>query len=243
MNSCAVCGTNDVQEFARQKSFVWIRCNNCNYAFIDKIYDPEDEIDVLSNDRGAAYLEFYGEKFRKKMRRARRRAKLIKKIAPGNTVLDVGCNLGFMVEACRELGMNSTGIEVSSLVVDQAKKYFPESEFICGFLEEHKFNGKKFDAIYSSEVIEHVTNVNEFMEHISKRLNSGGIVYLTTPELRKYKDKSKENGWRDLHAPNHRQYFSKGNMTLFLEKHGFKSIKFLKNWNFKTGIKVIAVKE
>ncbi|OUR78488.1 hypothetical protein A9Q83_07615 [Alphaproteobacteria bacterium 46_93_T64] len=243
MTTCAVCNTEKTIDLVQQNNFFWQKCEECNYAFLLPDYKVEDDLDVLSTDRGNAYIDFYGKKFKSKMKRARKRATSIKKHAKGKQVLDVGCNLGYFVEACRELNMQALGVEVSQPVVDQAKQYFPKSEFICDFLENIDFEDRRFDVVYTSEVIEHVPDVNGFMSCIAKNMNKGGVLYLTTPELKRYKSNSETDGWENLHAPNHRQYFSKDNMVSFLEKHGFENIKFVRNWNFKTGIKLLAFKK
>ncbi|MEH6476764.1 MAG: class I SAM-dependent methyltransferase [Sneathiella sp.] len=243
MTTCALCNSGKIEDLTQQKSFSWQKCEDCSYAFILPDFDVEDGLDVLSVDRGNAYIDFYGKKFKSKMRRARKRAAFLKKQTEGKQVLDVGCNLGYFVEACRELDMQAVGVEVSESVVEQAKEYFPKSDFICDFLENIDFEDQRFDVVYTSEVLEHVPDVNAFMSSIATNMNNGGVLYLTTPELKGYQNNSKTGGWNNLHAPNHRQYFSKDNIVKFLKKHGFENIRLLRNWNLKPGIKLIAFKK
>jgi hypothetical protein len=80
------------------------------------------------------------------------------------------------------------------------------------------------------------------MKNISSKLVSGGILYLTTPDIKGFIPKHTDGEWKKLLAPNHRLYFSNVNMRVFLEKHGFKDVKFKINWNFKPGIKLSAIK-
>lgn len=238
---CSVCYSKEIHPLVQQDQYYWQICKGCGFAFISNL-SPEDEVNYGSDERGSTYIGFYGNKYKSKMRRAHKRARHIKKLMNGPRILDVGCNLGYFVEACRLLGLDSTGTEVNPVVVKQAGIMFPESRFECGVLSEINIGNEKFDAIHTSEVIEHVIDINDFMSGISERLVSGGVLYLTTPELKKFKSKQPDKEWNNLKAPNHRQYFSRNNITIFLEKHGYRDIKFERNWNFKPGIKLTARK-
>lgn len=239
---CPICDSKVIKNLTRQKQYLWQVCDYCNFVFLDINLPNEDINDVESSEQGDAYIKIYGNKYKAKMRRSMRRARTIKRLMKGLRILDIGCNLGYFVEACRVLGLESIGLEVNPIVVKQAKSMFPLCHFTCGFLGDTDIGKEKFDAIYTSEVIEHVEDVNDFMKNISSKLVSGGILYLTTPDIKGFIPKHTDGEWKKLHAPNHRLYFSKVNMRVFLEKHGFKDVKFKINWNFKPGIKLSAIK-
>lgn len=239
---CPICGSKEIKCLTRQKQYHWQICSSCDFAFINSSLPQEDIIDVESSELGDAYIKGYGNKYKTKMRRSQKRARTIKRLMKGPRILDVGCNLGYFVEACRSLGLESIGLEVNPVVVKKARSMFPKCHFACGFLRDTDVGKEKFDAIYTSETIEHVVDINDFMKDISSKLTPGGILYLTTPELKGFIPKHTDGEWKDLNAPNHRLCFSNANMRVFLEKHGFKDTKFRRNWNFKPGIKLTARK-
>lgn len=99
--TCPVCGHKHTDHLTRQKNYEWHICPECDFAFIDQNLPPDETFDVESAERGESYIEFYGKKQRAKMRRAEKRARSLAGLMTGKLVLDVGCNLGYFVEACR----------------------------------------------------------------------------------------------------------------------------------------------
>ncbi|MDG1129740.1 MAG: methyltransferase domain-containing protein [Paracoccaceae bacterium] len=97
------------------------------------------------------------------------------------SLLDIGCGFGFVPHFWKEMiGGEAIGLEMSSygrvgaekLGVNIVPKYYSEA---------HELHGKKFDYVYSSEVIEHVENPEAFINEISQALEDDGVLVLTTP--------------------------------------------------------------
>jgi len=78
------------------------------------------------------------------------------------TFLDVGCNIGTAVEAARLEGMEGCGVEIDYESIQMAKSYFPENEFEVISVQDFSKTGRKFDVIYSTEVVEHVNDPHAF---------------------------------------------------------------------------------
>jgi len=102
-------------------------------------------------------------------------------------ILDVGCGGGILTEALARLEGNVTGIDPSKELISIANdhstilknkniKYFNES------IEEHvHLNGESYDAIVTSEVLEHVSNKHSFLTSCVECLKPGGSLFITTP--------------------------------------------------------------
>ncbi|XP_060836943.1 ubiquinone biosynthesis O-methyltransferase, mitochondrial [Rhopalosiphum padi] len=102
-------------------------------------------------------------------------------------ILDVGCGGGVLTEALARLGGNVTGIDPSKELITIANdhsvilrnkniKYFNES------VEEHVLsNTESYDAIVTSEVLEHVSNKYGFLINCIDCLKPGGSLFITTP--------------------------------------------------------------
>jgi len=97
------------------------------------------------------------------------------------SILDIGCGFGFIPHFWKEMiGGEAIGLEMSrygrvgaeKLGVNIVPKYYSEA---------NELHGKKFDYVYSSEVIEHVENPEAFINEISQALSNDGILVLTTP--------------------------------------------------------------
>ena len=147
-----------------------------------------------------------------------------------------------MVEAAREVGFFSTGIELDSTSVTYARQCFPQNHFHHGTIED--FVGtepdQRFDIIYCSEVIEHVSDANSFTESLSKALVSGGYLYLTTPNIRHWRRPRNLHSWDGYCPPSHCLYFDSKTINKLLNKHQLKVV--MRYLALKPGIKVLAQK-
>lgn len=96
-------------------------------------------------------------------------------------LLDIGCGFGFVPHFWESMGYGkAVGLEMSSygvvgaekLGVNIVPKYYSEAS---------ELYGRKFDYVFSSEVIEHVENPEAFVREISEALSDDGILIMTTP--------------------------------------------------------------
>ena len=98
-------------------------------------------------------------------------------------ILDVGCGGGLLSEPMCRLGGEVVGIDASSNNINvaelHAKKNNLNIKYLCTSPEN--LNTKdKFDVILNMEIIEHVEDVNFFLESCSKLLKKNGIMFVAT---------------------------------------------------------------
>jgi 2-polyprenyl-6-hydroxyphenyl methylase / 3-demethylubiquinone-9 3-methyltransferase len=98
-------------------------------------------------------------------------------------ILDVGCGGGLLSEPMCRLGADVTGIDASSKNITIAKLHAKKSNlkinYICASPETIK-SKKKFDVILNMEIIEHVNDIEFFLNSCSKLLNKDGIMFVAT---------------------------------------------------------------
>lgn len=98
------------------------------------------------------------------------------------TLLDIGCGGGLLCEPFARLGAQVTGIDASKNNIEVAKVHAQKTNLQIQYLNKlpEEIKNKKFDVILCMEVIEHVDNVNFFIESCSKLLNKNGIIFFAT---------------------------------------------------------------
>ena len=101
----------------------------------------------------------------------------------GINILDIGCGGGLLSEPMNKLGASVTGIDASKTNISIAKIHSKKNKlkinYICASPENLKIN-KKFDIILNMEIVEHVEDVNYFINKSSQFLKKNGLMYVAT---------------------------------------------------------------
>jgi len=98
-------------------------------------------------------------------------------------ILDIGCGGGLLCEPLNKLGANMTGIDASKNNIEVAKLHSKEMNLNIKYIRcsPENLNFKnEFDVILNMEVVEHVTNVNLFIQSCSKLIKKNGIMFVAT---------------------------------------------------------------
>ena len=101
----------------------------------------------------------------------------------GISILDVGCGGGLLSEPMARMGASVTGIDASDKNIKIAKLHSKVNKlnisYLCTSPEKLKIK-KKFDVILNMEIIEHVEDVDFFLDSCSKLLKRNGIMFVAT---------------------------------------------------------------
>jgi SAM-dependent methyltransferase len=109
-------------------------------------------------DYSSAYNDFWSRKDRAGSESYEDRDHLVELIISTvgyGRVLDVGCGEGKLVRALVERGVDAYGIDVSSVAIERANQYCPD-RFQCASVIDLPFRDKDFDAIISTDCLEHI---------------------------------------------------------------------------------------
>lgn len=195
------------------------RCGRCGLVSVERI----PSADALAGFYTAYYASrSYSTKAASKLRRARRRIAGLKAAAPGNRFLDIGCNLGFAVEAARDLGLQATGIEIDPDAVARARVRVENATFHIADAEAFAAAGKgPFDILYCTEVIEHVRDPDAFAAALARLAAPGAVLFLTTPDGGHWRVPRDFTRWPEVKPPEHLRWFTREALRRLFDRHGF----------------------
>lgn len=212
---CPICGNS--KTFYLDK--FW-RCPRCLYQFAD----PQDKSFTKSyyqEDIGLLVQNVLEEKdkkvhLRKYATLAMKNIALLKK---GLRICDIGCGTGVFLLKLKENGHNVYGYDINKAQTEFARKtnklhHIRDAQSLKGYCQKMKIKKGFFDVVTCFEVIEHVLDLNEFVEEIYTYLKPGGVLIVSTPNNERIQIHEK---WD--YPPIHVSRFKKKNMELLLMKH------------------------
>jgi SAM-dependent methyltransferase len=98
---------------------------------------------------------------------------------PSPRILDLGCGTGWLTAILGQFGP-TTGVDLSPLAIEQAKKRFPELEFLAGSLFDVPLPRGAFDIVVTCQVVEHVEDQRRFVDLLADLLRPDGHLLLVT---------------------------------------------------------------
>jgi ubiquinone/menaquinone biosynthesis C-methylase UbiE len=94
------------------------------------------------------------------------------------TILEIGCGIGIDLVRFAQGGADATGVDLSKIAIDLAKKNF-EYHQVNGKLlvmngEALKFSDESFDVVYAHGVLQYTANPNKMIREAHRVLKNGG---------------------------------------------------------------------
>ena len=137
-----------------------------------------------------------------------------------------------MVQFFYEKGYQVEGTDISAVVIDKNTKNYPHLNFKLTASENpFPYPDNSFDAIFSSEVIEHVYDVNFVFSEFNRILRPNGRLLLTTPYHGLIKNLVIALFYFDNHySPTweHIRFFTKNSLNRVCRAYGFTPLKWSK---------------
>jgi 2-polyprenyl-3-methyl-5-hydroxy-6-metoxy-1,4-benzoquinol methylase len=161
--------------------------------------------------------------------------RLLRGLPPGASVLDAGCGNGYLSGYLLESGFSVGGIDLSAAAIKTCQGSHPSGTFQVGSVcdpDLPRILGRTFDAIVSTEVIEHLYSPETFLKNCHALLCPGGILVLSTPYHGYLKNLvlALFNRWESHLQPNHEgghiKFWSRRKLTDFLASQGFQVTGF-----------------
>lgn len=109
---------------------------------------------------------------------------LKRRLPASSCVLDLGCGCGVPVSQVLATDHRVTGVDISPVQVDRARRLVPEADFMCADMCEVEFPDASFDAVVCLYAIIHVP-VDEqpsLIGRIARWLAPGGLFLVTAGE-------------------------------------------------------------
>ena len=217
---CPICESSQTTFFAEKGGYSLSKCPTCTFIFVDPL-PPADVLADQYTTGGGHISEFHYPKAKVRFRRAMVRAARLAPKLWGRDVIDIGCGRGFNVEAMRRFGARAAGLDISPQRIAYAARRFPKNRFYCEGYEHLLDRELQFDFVYTSQLLEHLPDVNEFADVLWRITRPRALVYVKTPDRNHWRVPNDVTSADIPSPPRRKQYFNKESLRALLEKHGF----------------------
>ena len=110
----------------------------------------------------------------------------VRQFVAGKIVLDVGCGSGYGCSILAEKAQQVYGIDQSSDAIEYCSKNFASSNISFIQMDGNEINlQQKFDITTTFQAIEHIENLDLFIQQLVAVTKPGGFIYISTPNVKK----------------------------------------------------------
>jgi 2-polyprenyl-6-hydroxyphenyl methylase/3-demethylubiquinone-9 3-methyltransferase len=102
----------------------------------------------------------------------------------GLRILDIGCGGGILAEPLARLGAQVVGADPSSTNIEAAKLHAARAgltiDYRCTYAEALADAGERFDVVLAMEVVEHVADLDLFVQRCVEMVKPAGLMFVAT---------------------------------------------------------------
>ena len=132
-------------------------------------------------------------------------------LAGVGTVLEIGCGEGAFLDQCRARGLRAEGCELNAAAAAAARRR--GHDVLVATAGEIADGGKRWDAVCSFQVLEHVADAGGFLRDLARLVKPGGLVVLAVPNRESFVRHANERLEIALDLPPH--HMSRWNAAAF----------------------------
>lgn len=232
MLTCLHCGSDkhevvykfsslsEFKKFGKEKDIV--KCSDCSLIYCSPRETEESMLEVYENDYWHDFQVRVGERKIEERHKefeyiSAERVRYVKQFKSSGKFLDVGCSLGYLVNAAKLAGFNSHGIDLNQKDLDHGKQKY-DINLTKSLLQN--YDNSDFDVITSFNVIEHVTYPDKMLSEMKKRLNKDGVVVIGTHDIDCKNHIKEGQKWKHIIPNEHLYYFNIETLKKVASKSG-----------------------
>lgn len=241
-NACPGCGSPSIRDVFRVKDhtvsreeFLVMECSSCTLRFTQDVpsmqsigtyYKSEDYISHSHSAKGFINRIYY----RVRKRTLVRKRKLVQRITglSKGRILDIGSGTGLFAAEMQQAGWAVTGLEPDADARAIAQKDSGvRLEEIGQF---YQLADGTFDAITMWHVLEHVHDLQPYLEKLKTLLSANGRLFIAVPNYTSLDADIYQNFWAAYDVPRHLYHFSPEAMQSLVESHGLRIRGYKPMW-------------
>ena len=185
---------------------------------LEKYYDSEE---YISHTDGKEGMLFWIYQLVKKWSIQQKAQLIFKQNSGVGSLLDIGAGTGDFLKFAKDKGWEIYGVEPNMKASSLAMK---KGVILKSSLSE--FQERQFDVITLWHVLEHIPNLEETVQLLSKMVKPNGSLIIAVPNYKSFDAKFYNVFWAAYDVPRHIWHFSKGSIEqLFKDNFRLEKLK------------------
>lgn len=215
--ACPLCGDARFEALAEMRRVELVQCAACDAVFTPKVPTLRELMEHYEGYPRAAKVDSPISR--------RAREVWLDQFEPyrrTNRFLDVGCDIGLLLNQARGRGWETYGTEFTdeAVAICEANGH----RLHKGLLRDADYEPESFDVVVYTEVIEHINNQREEFARVLELLRPGGLLYVTTPNFDSLSRRVLGDRWTVIDYPEHLVYFTPVTLRRFMASAGFEEV-------------------
>ncbi len=201
------------------ETFNIVKCENCQLLFTNPRPVVEDIAGYYKSDEYISHhnkSQSLSDALYKLVRNFTLKAKvnLISKYGKKGSLLDIGCGTGFFLQQAHKSGWKVKGVEPNETARKQAISNDIQVE-----TDLKEYSGQQFDNITLWHVLEHVYDLNQFIEELKNSLTDDGTIFIAVPNSKSFDAQHYKEDWAAYDLPRHLYHFDQHTIKETLKRH------------------------
>jgi SAM-dependent methyltransferase len=209
------------------RGFALERCLGCGFVFTNPQYTPERIVREYEEHPAADELiGHYARVTTPEVRAAYDRIlRGVEALLPGRgRLLDFGCAAGYFVERAAGRGWEAHGLDAGRWTA-QAAAARAVTNIHIGLLADRIFDEGAFDAVHTSQVLEHLPSPTDDLAELRRVLRPGGVFYANVPNYRCLATVLGRDDFELNYPMAHLNYFTPGSLARMVRAAGFEVVR------------------
>lgn len=224
---CPLCGAGDHEPRFEKDGFRIVTCRSCALVYVNPRLKME-ALESLYNKQVISYAHYYvkhapldARSFAKRLDLIERKRAELGAAGPGR-LLELGCGPGTFMKVASARGWTARGLDVNAEAV--AHCHAAGLDVVAGQFPHAAFAGERFDLVFMSDFIEHVTEPVAVLSAVREHLAPGGLAFVTTPDVGSPLARAAGERWPHLKPVEHLTYFSRETVRELFRRAGFEVV-------------------
>jgi 2-polyprenyl-3-methyl-5-hydroxy-6-metoxy-1,4-benzoquinol methylase len=240
--NCPVCGSTAINNVLQVKDytvsntqFTIAECNDCTLRFTQDVpdqasiapyYKSEDYISHTNTQKGLINRLYHFVR-KRTIERKRKMLCSVTGLSKG-TMLDVGCGTGAFLYEMKQHGWQATGLEPDADARAVAKEQYGLELQEADQL--YQLSARQFDAITLWHVMEHVHDLQAYVQQLKNLLSEKGKLFIAVPNYTSADATTYQQYWAAYDVPRHLYHFSPRSVEVLMQNNGLKVEQYKPMW-------------